>query len=142
MISALRTPRLAFLPEKYGVPFTKPLLLDTWLSWDDPMATSQDFVNWVCAKELDHDFLKYLFIAEGGDLLRFASGSVHQTIYFPRGEGVPYLSSGPSTNNAESLVFSTKRSTASRLSKPTLKRIFGTPGALFEKPSSINFRAA
>jgi type I restriction enzyme S subunit len=48
-----------------------------------PMATSQDFVNWVCSEQLDHNFLKYLFIAEDEDLLRFASGSVHQTIYFP-----------------------------------------------------------
>lgn len=48
-----------------------------------PMATSQDFVNWVCGDALDHDFLKYLFVAEDEDLLRFASGSVHQTIYFP-----------------------------------------------------------
>jgi len=48
-----------------------------------PMATSQDFVNWVCSEQLNHNFLKYLLIAEGEDLLRFASGSVHQTIYFP-----------------------------------------------------------
>ncbi|WP_246265550.1 restriction endonuclease subunit S [Aromatoleum diolicum] len=48
-----------------------------------PMATSQDFLNWVCSSELDPDFLKYLFIAEGKEILRFASGSVHQTIYFP-----------------------------------------------------------
>jgi len=48
-----------------------------------PMATSQDFVNWVCTDQLNPDFLKYVFIAEGADLLRFASGSVHQTIYFP-----------------------------------------------------------
>lgn len=48
-----------------------------------PMATSQDFVNWVCSKQLDHNFLKYLFIAEDEGLLRFASGAVHQTIYFP-----------------------------------------------------------
>ena len=48
-----------------------------------PMATSQDFVNWVCSSDLDHDFLKYLFIAEGDNLLRFSSGAVHQTIYFP-----------------------------------------------------------
>ena len=48
-----------------------------------PMATSQDFVNWVCGKQLDPNFLKYLLIAEDEDLLRFASGSVHQTIYFP-----------------------------------------------------------
>jgi type I restriction enzyme S subunit len=50
---------------------------------DRPMATSQDFVNWVCSPELEPDFLKYLFIAEGDNLLRFASGAVHQTIYFP-----------------------------------------------------------
>src|SRR5206468_1295789 len=48
-----------------------------------PMATSQDFVNWVCSPHLDPNFLKYLFINEDEDLLRFASGSVHQTIYFP-----------------------------------------------------------
>lgn len=47
------------------------------------MATSQDFVNWVCGDHLDHNFLKYLLLAEGEELLRFASGSVHQTIYFP-----------------------------------------------------------
>lgn len=48
-----------------------------------PMATSQDFVNWVCTDPLDYQFLKYVLIAEGDTLLRFASGSVHQTIYFP-----------------------------------------------------------
>lgn len=48
-----------------------------------PMATSQDFVNWVCSDQLDPDYLKYVFIAEGDGLLRFASGAVHQTIYFP-----------------------------------------------------------
>lgn len=47
------------------------------------MATSQDFVNWICSEELEPDFLKYLLLAEGDDLLRFASGAVHQTIYFP-----------------------------------------------------------
>lgn len=48
-----------------------------------PMATSQDFLNWVCSSDLDPHFLKYLLIAEGNGLLRFASGAVHQTIYFP-----------------------------------------------------------
>lgn len=47
------------------------------------MSTSQDFVNWVCGEALDHRFLKYVLLAEGDALLRFASGSVHQTIYFP-----------------------------------------------------------
>lgn len=48
-----------------------------------PMATSQDFVNWICSDQLLPQFLQYLLVAEGEDLLRFASGSVHQTIYFP-----------------------------------------------------------
>jgi len=49
-----------------------------------PMATSQDFVNWVCSPKLTPDFLKYVFLAEGREgLLKFASGAVHQTIYFP-----------------------------------------------------------
>jgi type I restriction enzyme S subunit len=47
------------------------------------MATSQDFVNWVCSAKLDPRFLQYVFLAEGENILRFASGSVHQTIYFP-----------------------------------------------------------
>ncbi len=51
---------------------------------DRPMATSQDFVNWVCSDCLDPDFLQRLFLAEGRKgLLRYSSGSVHQTIYFP-----------------------------------------------------------
>lgn len=48
-----------------------------------PMATSQDFVNWVCGPEIDYRFLKYVLLAEHDSLLRFASGTTHQTIYFP-----------------------------------------------------------
>lgn len=48
-----------------------------------PMATSQDFVNWTCGEELAPEFLQYLLIAEGDGLLRFSSGAVHKTIYFP-----------------------------------------------------------
>lgn len=48
-----------------------------------PMATSQDFVNWVCSEELDHRFLKYVLLAEHDSFLTFASGTTHQTIYFP-----------------------------------------------------------
>lgn len=47
------------------------------------MATSQDFVNWVCSDELDYRYLKYVFLAEREAFLRFASGTTHQTIYFP-----------------------------------------------------------
>src|SRR6266850_1826166 len=48
-----------------------------------PMATSQDFVNWVCSGALDYRFLKYVLLAERSAFLRFASGTTHQTIYFP-----------------------------------------------------------
>lgn len=47
------------------------------------MATSQDFANWVCSRELEHDFLKFLLLSEGRALRRFSSGAIHQTIYFP-----------------------------------------------------------
>jgi type I restriction enzyme S subunit len=47
------------------------------------MATSQDFVNWVCSDRIDYNFLKYVLLAEHDAFLRFASGTTHQTIYFP-----------------------------------------------------------
>ncbi|MDA8530643.1 restriction endonuclease subunit S [Candidatus Poseidonia alphae] len=47
------------------------------------MATSQDFVNWVCTSELDPHFLKFLLMAERDGFSNYSSGSVHQTIYFP-----------------------------------------------------------
>ncbi|NJN35784.1 MAG: restriction endonuclease subunit S [Nitrospiraceae bacterium] len=48
-----------------------------------PMATSQDFVNWVCSDQLNHHFLKYVLLAEKDAILQYASGTTHQTIYFP-----------------------------------------------------------
>lgn len=48
-----------------------------------PMATSQDFVNWVCGPDIDHRYLKYVLQLERETLLRFAHGTTHQTIYFP-----------------------------------------------------------
>ena len=48
------------------------------------MATSQDFVNWVCDEsKLDHRFLKYVLLAENRSFSRFSHGTTHQTIYFP-----------------------------------------------------------
>ena len=48
------------------------------------MATSQDFVNWVCDPNFLHfQFLKYVLLAENRSFLMFAHGTTHQTIYFP-----------------------------------------------------------
>jgi len=49
-----------------------------------PMATSQDFVNWVCDPErLDWRFLGWTLLSERQSLRRWAHGTTHQTIYFP-----------------------------------------------------------
>ncbi len=48
-----------------------------------PMATSQDFVNWVCSEAVVPEFLMQLFIAEKDSLLSFGKGTTHTTIYYP-----------------------------------------------------------
>jgi len=48
-----------------------------------PMATSQDFVNWVPTEVVNPDWLKWLFVAEKESLFRFGKGSTHTTVYFP-----------------------------------------------------------
>ncbi len=47
------------------------------------MATSQDFVNWVCGDAIDPKFLMYALMAEGEHIREFGKGSTHTTIYFP-----------------------------------------------------------
>ena len=51
------------------------------------MATSQDFVNWVCGPDLAPEFLKIILLAQGAEFSKFSSGAVHQTIYFPEAKG-------------------------------------------------------
>jgi type I restriction enzyme S subunit len=48
-----------------------------------PMATSQDFVNWVCGEGLDWRYLMYVLLAEKESYSMFSHGTTHQTIYFP-----------------------------------------------------------
>lgn len=48
-----------------------------------PMATSQDFVNWVCTEALDPQWLRYVLLTDRESLLRFGKGTTHTTIYFP-----------------------------------------------------------
>ena len=47
------------------------------------MATTQDFVNWVCGPSLQPEYLLYVFRAMGPEFRRFTMGSTHQTIYMP-----------------------------------------------------------
>src|SRR5262249_5201305 len=48
-----------------------------------PMATSQDFANWICTRAIEPDWLKFLFVAETEAIYRFGKGSTHTTVYFP-----------------------------------------------------------
>lgn len=48
-----------------------------------PMATSQDFANWVCGDELDPEFLMYALIRSRASLRDMATGATHKTIYMP-----------------------------------------------------------
>lgn len=46
------------------------------------MATSQDFVNWVCGPDLLPDFLMHLFLRCRREIRDLGSGATHHTIYF------------------------------------------------------------
>lgn len=48
-----------------------------------PMATSQDFWNWVPGPELTSEYLLYLFRSMRQEFERLTMGSTHQTIYQP-----------------------------------------------------------
>ena len=47
------------------------------------MATSQDFVNWVCGPKLDPIYLMHAFLLSRERLRSLSTGSTHKTIYFP-----------------------------------------------------------
>lgn len=47
------------------------------------MATTQDFVNWVCRPELRPEYLLYVFRSMQSEFNRLTMGSTHQTIYMP-----------------------------------------------------------
>lgn len=48
-----------------------------------PMATSQDFANWVCTSKLAPEYLLWMFRSLEGEFDRLKMGSTHQTIYMP-----------------------------------------------------------
>jgi type I restriction enzyme S subunit len=47
------------------------------------MATSQDFVNWICGPRIRPEYLLYVFRGMGQEFGRLTMGSTHQTIYMP-----------------------------------------------------------
>jgi type I restriction enzyme S subunit len=49
-----------------------------------PMATSQDFANWVCGDDLEPEFLMHALIRSCNELREIATGATHKTIYMPQ----------------------------------------------------------
>ena len=47
------------------------------------MATSQDFVNWVCGPSLDSTFLALALRASREYIRALSSGAIHKTVYVP-----------------------------------------------------------
>jgi len=47
------------------------------------MATTQDFVNWVCGPSIRPEYLLYVFRSMHQEFKRLTMGSTHQTIYMP-----------------------------------------------------------
>jgi type I restriction enzyme, S subunit len=47
------------------------------------MATTQDFVNWICSPQLAPEFLFYSLRGMESEFTRLMMGSTHQTIYMP-----------------------------------------------------------
>jgi type I restriction enzyme S subunit len=56
-----------------------------------PMATSQDFVNWVCGPILNGRYLRYILQLEQESVRRFAHGTTHQTMYYPEAKALHVL---------------------------------------------------
>jgi type I restriction enzyme, S subunit len=48
-----------------------------------PMATTQDFANWICGPQLKPEFLLYALRSMAGEFERLKMGSTHNTIYMP-----------------------------------------------------------
>jgi type I restriction enzyme, S subunit len=48
-----------------------------------PMATTQDFANWICTPRLSPDFLLFVLRSMSGEFRRLMMGSTHNTIYMP-----------------------------------------------------------
>ena len=49
----------------------------------EPMATTQDFVNWVCSPKIQPEYLLYVFRSMKHEFKRLTMGSTHKTIYMP-----------------------------------------------------------
>ncbi|MEO8603509.1 MAG: restriction endonuclease subunit S [bacterium] len=74
------------------------------------MATTQDFVNWVCGARLRPEFLLYVFRAMAPEVRRLTMGSTHQTIYMP--DVARFVCPVPPLSEQDQIVTFCRRETA------------------------------
>ena len=75
-----------------------------------PMATTQDFVNWVCGERIRPRFLLHVFRAMRAEFSRLTMGSTHQTIYMP--EVRSFSTPLPPVEEQEAIIAFLERETA------------------------------
>lgn len=68
---------------KDTVAFSRTATVGKATRFSRPMATSQDFANWVCGPELRPDYLVQVFRHMQREWARLQEGSTHQTVYMP-----------------------------------------------------------
>jgi type I restriction enzyme, S subunit len=75
----------------------------------EPMATTQDFVNWVCGKRVIPKYLLLVFRSMTEEFRRLIMGSTHQTIYMP--DAASFRTPLPPIGEQESIVEYVRRKT-------------------------------
>lgn len=97
-----------------------------------PMATSQDFVNWVCGSELDAEFLLLLLMASRRYIRSLSSGAIHKTVYMPTVNAFEVCIPSPSEQKRIAKIVQEQLSGVERAraaSKIALDEAIGLPGA-------------
>jgi len=75
-----------------------------------PMATSQDFWNWICGPELDPTYLWFQFYAMQPHFASIVQGSTHKTIY--QGDAASLVVVAPSLSDQKLIVAYLDRETS------------------------------
>lgn len=69
------------------------------------MATSQDFVNWICGPDLDNEYLYWALRCSSASFDIEKQGSTHKTIYMPTLERLHVMLPPPSVQRQISQIF-------------------------------------
>ena len=92
------------------------------------MATSQDFVNWICGSRINATFLMHALRLSRRRLRALSTGSTHQTIYFPTVQQFRVLVPPVALQNrfAERMLAVEKLKATARTSQSELDTLFAS----------------